>query len=133
VLDRPAGKVTEPALRSTYVLLLYLPCGSRIRVGRRGFMMFEEGIYLYVGSGGLSPLRRIARHIRKRKRKFWHIDFLTVRSTVIGAFVLESNISLECTIAGALGRAFKTVSGFGASDCKCDSHLFFAGPNAKEV
>ena len=95
--------------------------------------MFKKGIYLYVGSGGRSPLRRIARHIRKRKRKFWHIDFLSVRSEVIGAFILESNILLECTLARAIGKAFRPVPGFGASDCKCDSHLFFAGPVAKEV
>jgi sugar fermentation stimulation protein A len=81
-----------------------------------------------VGSGGRSPLRRVARHIRRRKRKFWHIDYLSVRSTVIGAFILESNVSLECTLARALGGSFEPVPGFGASDCKCGSHLFFAGP-----
>ena len=115
------------------MLLLYLPANRRISIGRRGSRIFEKGIYFYVGSGGRTPLRRIARHIRKRKRKFWHIDFLTVNSRVIGAFMLESNISLECTLARALRDKFKPVPGFGASDCRCGSHLFFAGAEAKEV
>jgi sugar fermentation stimulation protein A len=104
-----------------------------LRIGRTGYRIFEKGIYFYVGSGGPSPLKRIARHIRKVKRKHWHIDYLTVKSRVIGAFVLESNVSLECTVARALGMAFTPVPGFGASDCRCGSHLFFAGRQAKEV
>jgi sugar fermentation stimulation protein A len=125
--------VTEQAARVTYVLLLYLPADRRIRIGRLGCLLFEKGLYFYVGSGGRSPLRRIARHIRKRKRKFWHIDFLTVKSRVVGALILESNVSLECTLARALRKRFKPVPGFGASDCRCGSHLFFAGVNCKEV
>lgn len=125
--------MTEPAIRVTYVLMLYLPASRRIRIGRRGFRMFEKGIYFYVGSGGRSPLKRIARHVRKRKRKFWHIDFLTVESRVIGAFMLESNVSLECTLARALRDRFTPVPRFGASDCRCGSHLFFAGARSKEV
>jgi sugar fermentation stimulation protein A len=112
---------------------MYLPTNRLLKVGRLGWVLFEAGIYLYVGSGGRSPIRRVARHIRKRKRKFWHIDFLTVQSRVIGAFILDSDVSLECTVAQALGERFTAVPGFGASDCRCGSHLFFAGPDAKEV
>lgn len=125
--DRRAGQVTEAAAPATYVLLLYLPAKRRVRIGRLGYIVFEKGVYFYVGSGGRSPLKRIARHIRSVKRKHWHIDYLTVKSRVIGAFVLESNISLECTLARELGKRFMPIPGFGASDCRCGSHLFFAG------
>jgi Uri superfamily endonuclease len=125
--------VTESTGHLTYVLLLYLPAKRRIRVGRLGRPVFEAGIYLYVGSGGRSPMKRLARHIRKRKRKFWHIDYLTVRLRVIGAFVLESNVTLECIIARELSKSFESIGGFGSSDCKCGSHLFFAGAHGKEV
>jgi Uri superfamily endonuclease len=125
--------VTDGAGRVTYVLVLYLEASRRIRIGRLGPLPFRRGIYFYVGSGGRSPLKRITRHIRSHKRKFWHIDFLTVKSRVIGAFTFESDVSLECILARTLGGCFKPVPGFGASDCRCDSHLFFAGSNDKEV
>jgi sugar fermentation stimulation protein A len=124
--------VTGKAGRVTYILLLHLPARRRIRVGRLGLVGFEPGVYLYVGSGGRSPIKRIRRHVRRRKRKHWHIDFLTVHSTVIGAFILEADTSLECIIARALARRFEPIAGFGSSDCRCGSHLFFAG-KTKEV
>ena len=125
--------MTESANRVTYVLILYLPAGRRLRVGRLGLRGFKAGIYFYVGSGGRSPLKRIARHIRKDKRKFWHIDYLTVHSKVIGAFLLEADVSLECILARGLSKALVSIPGFGSSDCRCGSHLFFAGPDDKEV
>jgi Uri superfamily endonuclease len=125
--------VTEPARRVTYILVLHLPSERRVRVGRLGLVAFRPGIYFYVGSGGRSPLKRIVRHIRKAKRKFWHIDFLTVHSRVIGAFVLEADVSLECAIARSIAGRFEQVQGFGSSDCGCGSHLFLAGAYGKEV
>jgi sugar fermentation stimulation protein A len=125
--------VIEIAGSVTYVLILHLPAGRRIRVGRLGLYAFRPGIYFYVGSGGRSPLKRIARHIRKRKRKFWHIDFLSVHSRVIGAFAFGASVSLECTLARALSMRFTPVPGFGSSDCGCGTHLFFAGAQGKEV
>jgi len=116
--------VSKPATKLTYILLVYLPRRQVIKVGRLGKTAFEPGIYFYVGSGGRSPLKRLARHARKRKRKFWHIDYLTVHSRVIGALMFEYGRSLECELADAMAGAFTPVRGFGASDCKCRSHLF---------
>jgi sugar fermentation stimulation protein A len=103
---------------------MFLPRARRIRVGALGRVSFESGIYLYVGSGGSSPDRRIARHARRRKKKFWHIDFLSAQARVIGAFMFEASRSLECPIAGALAEVFAGVPRFGSSDCACTSHLF---------
>jgi sugar fermentation stimulation protein A len=118
---------TEPALRVVYVLILWLDHERTIRVGRLGHIDFPRGIYFYVGSGGRSPAKRIARHIRKKKRKFWHIDFLTAHAAVIGAFLLDAGDISECTMASNLAGKFRPVAGFGSSDCRCGSHLFFAG------
>ena len=109
---------------TTYILMTYLPRKRVIKVGRLGKVTFEAGLYFYVGSGGRSPDKRLARHARKRKRKFWHIDYLTVNSSVIGALIFEHGRSLECELADALAGVFAPVRGFGASDCKCRSHLF---------
>ena len=112
--------------KSTYILFVFLPRKRRIKVGALGFVPFDAGLYLYVGSGGRSPARRIARHVRRRKKKFWHIDFLSAHATVVGAMVFEASRSLECPIARALASAFPAVPGFGCSDCCCGSHLFRA-------
>ncbi len=120
-----SARVIKNQTRHTYILILYLPRRRRIRVGRLGIITFESGIYFYVGSGGRSPLKRLGRHLAKAKKKFWHIDFLTVHSKVVGAIVMESRVSLECQLARALTGVFASVDGFGSSDCRCPSHLFF--------
>lgn len=120
-------KVTEHGTRHTYILILYLPGRKRIRVGRLGLITFDPGIYFYVGSGGRSPFARLKRHVTKVKKKYWHIDFLTVHSKVVGAIVMKAHVSLECPLAQALAGTFSQVDGFGSSDCRCSSHLFRAG------
>lgn len=111
-------------IKSTYILILFVSRPMRIRVGVLGNMRFEPGLYFYVGSGGKSPARRIARHARSKKKRFWHIDFLTARARVIGAIVLEASVSLECSIARSLAEVFDVIPRFGCSDCACTSHLF---------
>ncbi len=109
---------------TTYILTLFLRRARRIKVGALGYITFEPGLYFYVGSGGVSPARRIARHARRRKRKFWHIDFLSAHAGVVGALVLEASTSLECTVARSLAEVFTIIPRFGCSDCTCASHLF---------
>jgi sugar fermentation stimulation protein A len=115
---------SRSATETAYVLFLFLSKPRRIRVGALGIIGFEPGLYFYVGSGGRSPARRIARHARPRKNKFWHIDYLTAHARVLGAMVFEASRSLECHIAVALEGAFTPVPRFGSSDCSCTSHLF---------
>lgn len=126
------ARVSEHGARHTYILILHLPTRKRIRVGRLGCITFEQGIYLYVGSGGRSPFARLKRHATKAKKKYWHIDFLTVHSKVVGAIVMEAHVSLECPLAQALAGTFSQVDGFGSSDCRCSSHLFHAGLAPRE-
>jgi len=110
---------------TTYVLLLFLPSPKAIRVGSLGKVSFRKGLYLYVGSGGKAPLKRLARHAARRKKKFWHIDYLSSVADVLGAFVFESNRRCECEIASSLRTILPSVKNFGSSDCRCGSHLFF--------
>ncbi|MGD9403490.1 MAG: GIY-YIG nuclease family protein [bacterium] len=116
--------IRKSATKTTYVLVLFLSRARRIRTGALGALKFEAGLYFCVGSGGRNPEKRIARHARARKKKFWHIDYLSRHARVIGAFVLDASRSLECPIAAALADAFEAVPRFGCSDCTCTSHLF---------
>jgi len=122
----------------TYALLLTLEEGAYLQIGRLGTFDFPAGRYVYVGSAlGSGGLRaRLLRHCRTEKRLHWHIDYLLRRTTICRAWCVESPRRLECTWARWLqGRpeVWAPVPRFGASDCRCRSHLFaLASPCAYE-
>jgi sugar fermentation stimulation protein A len=69
--------------------------------------------------------RRIERHRRIRKTKFWHLDYLRERADFQAAIPVRTGDDLECQMAQAMnGIAAWNIPGFGCSDCSCESHLF---------
>jgi Uri superfamily endonuclease len=120
----------HPASGGTYILLVELASPVAIAVGRLGSISFEAGVYAYVGSafgpGGLAA--RLHRHIVGPRKIHWHIDYLLERATVIGTLHRAEVERGECKWARWVGtRAKAHVPGFGSSDCRCESHLFFLG------
>jgi Uri superfamily endonuclease len=116
-------------LKGSYILLIELGEDELISVGRLGTIAFPRGSYAYVGSamGGLE--QRISRHLRKNKSLHWHVDYLLEKAIVKEVIICQSEERLECTIAQALARKLSFIPGFGSSDCKCASHLYFAPGN----
>jgi len=74
---------------------------------------------------------RLNRHLRSNKKPHWHIDYLLQKASISEIILCETNDRVECTIAQALSRQFDSIPGFGSSDCKCRSHLFFATDKMK--
>jgi sugar fermentation stimulation protein A len=108
-----------------YMILLKVDDCS-ITVGALGEMVFKKGWYIYAGSAMKNLKSRVKRHLAKRKRKHWHIDYLAEASNKTKAFPIYTLKDLECTMAGDLSTlADEEVKGFGCSDCSCDSHLFY--------
>ena len=102
-----------------------------ISVTLRGKIVYlEPGYYLYAGSafgvGGLSS--RLHRHIRKIKKKHWHIDQVTMsQNSAVEGIGISINTHSECEIASKLSKmeSLKPIDGFGNSDCNsCVSHFF---------
>ncbi|MEM3696047.1 MAG: GIY-YIG nuclease family protein [Candidatus Bathyarchaeia archaeon] len=93
-----------------------------------GNLNFEKGIYAYVGSAKKGLDKRVKRHLRKDKPKFWHIDHLLIDDNVkvLRVFTVRGSFS-ECEVAGVISKKSIPVQGFGSSDCKCISHLFKIG------
>lgn len=111
-----------------YIAVFELAAGGRLRVGRLGRFRFERGVYLYVGSAQRNRAARLARHARRRKVLRWHIDYLSARARMLGAILVPGGRDGECRLAAAVARRYpRAVPGFGASDCRCGGHLFFAG------
>ena len=66
--------------------------------------------------------------LRRRKPLRWHIDYLLIHAEMRGALIIEASIEMECQLAAVLGKYYPRIAaGFGASDCGCGGHLFFAG------
>lgn len=98
-----------------------------IPIGKLGQFNFQQGYYVYVGSAKRNITARIDRHLRIDKKMRWHIDYLRPYLTVesVQSFPEEDG---ECKLYQHLKRthhASTPVKGFGSSDCKCDSHLFY--------
>ena len=45
----------------------------------------------------------------------------------------KGRLRVECFLAQALAREFHFIPGFGASDCKCKSHLYFGNKKDKLI
>ena len=101
---------------------------QEIDVGRFGCFNFEQGIYWYVGSAQKNLSARLERHSRKRKPLHWHIDYLSVKAQMLGSIVIPGSGRHECQLARKFAEMFQlAVDGFGASDCRCEGHLFYSG------
>jgi sugar fermentation stimulation protein A len=112
--------------RGTYALVIYLPRPQTIRVGALGAFRFPRGYYIYIGSALKGLGARVARHCRKEKKCFWHIDYLLEHARVIDVWTHASAARLECQWARAaltLSNARVVAPRFGASDCHCAAHL----------
>ncbi|MBN2098247.1 MAG: GIY-YIG nuclease family protein [Dehalococcoidia bacterium] len=112
--------------RGTYALVIPLEVRLRLRVGGLGIHSLLPGHYVYVGSalGGLSG--RLRHHLEPKKRLHWHIDYLLAEAEVTQIWYTLGTERLECTwnaVLGEVAGARSSVPGFGASDCRCRSHL----------
>ena len=112
-------------MKGCYLLIIELKSAQRIQVGKLGNLFFEKGIYVYVGSGMNSLEKRIDRHLNKNKKFYWHIDYLLEKAQILEVYFKENTIKEECKIAKFLNEKLENISGFGCSDCRCDSHLFY--------
>lgn len=112
----------------TYSLLLGLDRPATIAVGALGERRFRPGVYAYTGSAfGPGGFARVERHRRVAAEavdvRHWHVDYLLPSTTVRDVFTAPDE-AIECTVARRLPG--DRVAGFGASDCRCDSHLAYA-------
>lgn len=112
-------------MKGTYVLLIRLIEDKEITIGKLGKIEFKAGNYLYVGSALNSLEGRIKRHLRIDKKIFWHIDYLLERAEIEDVFYKKSEKKEECVVAKKIAGKFKSIKGFGSSDCCCVGHLFY--------
>ena len=126
-----------PADPGAYALLIHLESPETIQVGKLGAIDFPAGWYVYVGSALNGLAARVNRHLRRNKKLHWHVDYLLQKGRISQVIWALSQEKLECRIAETLQHSgFSAVQRFGASDCRCPSHLFHsptANPLRNEI
>jgi sugar fermentation stimulation protein A len=111
--------------RGSYLLILNLMRNQKIGIGKLGRVIFRKGFYIYVGSAMANLSKRMERHRHLRKQHHWHIDDLRAVAEFHSVLAIRSSDRLECEIAKAVDKIAEwSVSGFGSTDCSCDTHLF---------
>ena len=113
-------------MKGSYVLLIQLTKEQAITTGSLKATYFSRGYYAYVGSAMGGFKSRLNRHLKSDKKPHWHIDYLLEKATISEIVLCETKDRTECAITQALSCQFDSIPGFGSSDCKCRSHLFFA-------
>ena len=121
--------VVSRAATGTYALLFTIPRTCSVHVGGLGRIELRCGTGLYVGSafgsGGL--VARLRHHLLSASTPRWHLDYLrrAIRPEEIW-FTCDprSREHLWAGVFAAMRAAGVPRDGFGASDCRCRSHLF---------
>lgn len=116
-------------MKGSYLLVIKNENDEIIQIGKLGEIEFKKGYYIYVGSALNGLEQRIKRHLRLNKKIHWHIDYLLKKSKIIDVFYKENDTREECLIAKKLDEKLYSITGFGCSDCKCKSHLFYGTYN----
>lgn len=125
------GSSRLPAEPGIYVLWLRLAQPRRLALVRLGRPLLEPGVYGYVGSargpGGLAA--RLGRHLAGSGTLRWHVDHLRRLARVETAWWwVTSSANAEDACVGvleSLSGLVPSVAGFGASDSRRATHLFF--------
>jgi Uri superfamily endonuclease len=124
--------------RGNYTLIISIATPVYIKISDRGEFNLKRGYCAYtgsaMGSGAVDLRHRVARHLRKRKTKHWHIDHLlsSKEARITAIVACSTSVNKECQITRglqSLDGASVPIDGFGASDCRqgCGSHLVYCG------
>lgn len=116
--------------KGTYALILKNSENRNVQIGRWQALDIEPGFYIYIGSafgpGGIKA--RVSRHFRRSKPMRWHIDFISSITKPVSAWYTCRSKRVEHDWAQTFLKIpdFRPIKGFGCSDCRCFSHLFYS-------
>lgn len=127
---RPEAAVVERTnvvrvVPGVYQLLIRLRRRTVLNIGALGSMTFSPGWYVYTGSARSGLHQRVRRHLRRDNRKHWHIDHLLPAADRVEAFGTTDRNVFECELHRSTSAGKRTMPHFGASDCRCGSHLTY--------
>lgn len=118
------------AAKGTYTLMIALSDPATVEFGAAGERDLPGGWYAYTGSAfGPGGFSRVERHRElaagERDARHWHVDYLLGHSkSRVEAVVKSEGADVECAVGRRIDA--EAITGIGASDCDCDSHLRYS-------
>lgn len=113
----------------SYVIILACSGNAVVPIGKSKTLDLKPGYYAYCGSafgpGGINA--RVNRHLKVKKKKHWHIDYLRDKCTIKEVWVCYKKENLEHRWAEDFiiqKKSSTPLKKFGSTDCKCQTHLF---------
>ena len=120
-------RINQPG---TYALIYHCPASFRTVVGKRGPIEVAKGYWIYVGSafgpGGLKA--RLRHHLKPAQRPHWHLDYIKADLNPLEIWATADDEKREhawARIVSGLRGSTCPLTGFGATDCTCPSHLIY--------
>lgn len=115
--------------KGVYILAMQLVQAKTVTVGQLGTFTFPPGYYIYIGSAMSGFAGRINRHLKRKKHMRWHIDYFLEVADLLWVDMYETeNTADECRLCAKVAQlegAMIIADRFGASDCRCKSHLYY--------
>jgi len=114
--------------KNSGLYLLFIKVSKKQKITVRSGKIFDisPGYYIYIGSAKRNLSQRLKRHASKEKKLFWHIDFLLEKGKLLSWSIVK-DVKEECRLAEKIRCMYGAIPtiGFGCSDCKCESHLYY--------
>jgi len=117
--------------KGSYALILRCDQAHTITVGKLGELHLRPGHYIYCGSafgpGGVAA--RLRHHYRIAENPRWHLDYLRHRCVPVQHWFTHDPVNREhdwTAVLSALPGFSTPMPGFGASDCRCVTHLLYS-------
>ncbi len=122
------------------MLILKLDQELDIQIGKLGNLHFRKGFYAYTGSAlGRGGFKRVERHFNVstgiNPTRKWHIDYFLCKSRIIHTILLPTEDAIECEVARNIRKisGISIISGFGCTDCMCETHLIYSKDELKSA
>ena len=111
----------------SYQLFIKVTKEVDLKIGKLKRFIFPIGFYVYTGSAKTNIGKRIERHLSRKKKLHWHIDYLLNNDAVEIIDTKKSEMT-ECSL-NKKTKGTIIVEGFGSSDCNlyCRNHLKYEG------
>lgn len=106
-------------MKGCYLLIINLPQDLQIK---KWFL--KKGTYVYIGSAMNNIEKRVTRHLSKKKKMHWHIDYLLEKASVEKVLMISSKKRCEEKISNLFSKYFTGPKGFGSSDLNVFTNLY---------
>ena len=111
----------------SYQLFIKVRKDINLKVGKLGRFAFPIGSYVYTGFAKTNINKRIERHLSKKKKLHWHIDYL-LNNDYVEVINTKKSKMIECSL-NKKTNGMIIIKDFGSTDCNsgCKSHLKYLG------